>query len=95
VAATAALAAQAAQDSTVTVTVVGGVFMLASVVVTGIFALVKERKPEPDPSRHLPETAELAAQEMNRVDRLLTALEEARAETDLWQQRAYEAGWRL
>lgn len=92
--AAAVLAVEAGQDSAVTVALIGAIGGFAGVLVTGIVALLRDRKPQPDPSRHIPETADTLAAEMHRVDGLLHDLRQTRAEADLWQQRAYEAGWR-
>jgi hypothetical protein len=90
----AAAAVQAGSDSAVTVALIGTLGALGATIIGGVFTLAKDRKPQPDPARHVPETAGLAAAEMSRVDELLADLRVARAEADLWQQRAYEAGWR-
>jgi len=61
------------------------------------------RRPEPpavryvDPptSNALPaELADLAVAERRRLDDALTEIRELRAEVDMWQDRAYQAGWR-
>lgn len=95
------LAVEAGQDAAVTVALIGAVGGFAGVLVTGIVAVLRDRKPAPDPSRHIPETADALRQEMTQVDDLRAEnrelrgeLRHERAETDLWQQRAYQCGWR-
>lgn len=92
----AALAVDAGQDSAVTVAIIGTVGGLGIAVVTGVFALVKDRRSQAavDPSRHIPEAADLLAAEMKRVDQLRGQVDRLRKEVDTWQERAYQAGWR-
>jgi hypothetical protein len=108
VAATAALAAQAAQDSAVTVALIGTLGGLAVAIVGGVFTLLKAQVPQPDPSRYIPEASDALAAEIQRVKELRAEINELRGElraeraenarlreeVDTWQLRSFEMGWR-
>jgi hypothetical protein len=71
--------------------------------ITGGFALLKDRKADPPQARYidppssneLPRNlSELLANEMGDNKDAQSEINRLRAEVDLWQERAYSAGWR-
>jgi hypothetical protein len=71
--------------------------------ITSGFAVFRDRKPEPPAARYIDppssnelprQTSDLLADEMARVRELRAESDRLRTEVDLWQERAYSAGWR-
>lgn len=89
------IAVEAGTDAAVSVALIGAIGGLGVAVVTGVFAMLKERKPEPSPVRYVeePTSHALPAALSELYEDAVERAVKAERERDDIKQWAVEHGW--